>query len=552
MQSNSEPMEENTSEQLTAKNYWETNPTAGIPKQGYWLSNPIIEKAISHRLSGGKTHGYWLSWLVNKFFKKRRFDNLLSIGCGVGNHEILMAKLGLASQIDAFDFSESSLEIARQDAAVAGVDINFYQDDFNLFTIDDSKKYDLVFCSGSLHHVRELERCLSVVRKCLKPDGYFIVNEYIGDCYNIYNQHQEDLINRIYKCFHYTLRSGTTEIFASPSIERVFAKDPSEAVRSKLILPFLEFYFDVEVLNPAGGGLLHELYPLLDHYQLSDGDPKSETIVKLLLEIEKILMDLPGGLSSDFCLCILRNKKPKTMEIIPPKIDYEGAWDSYAQEWKENNPNLAYLGDEWIGKGAGAANSLSEYESLIEQEFIAPYIKKEHTVLEIGIGGGKTGSLLLRYCDRLICADISSEMLQATRSRLGSDRVSYVKLNGLTLDGIAPASADVCFCYDTMVHVEPVDIFNYLTRIPKLLRGDRICVFHHANILSELGWQKFASEWDKNLLGRRDGTAFSVMTDTIMEKFLNHLNYEIILKNTSSVPRDCVWICKAPLVSSGG
>ncbi len=235
-----------------------------------------------------------------------------------------------------------------------------------------------------------------------------------------------------------------------------------------------------------------------------------------------------------------------------PKVDYETAWDSYAQQWQKSNAELAHIGDEWIGKAAGAANSLAEYEALIEQQFIAPYIKAEHQVLEIGIGGGKTGSLLLKYCDRLICADISSQMLQAARSRLGTDRVSYVKLDGLTLDGIAPGSADVCFCYDTMVHVEPVDIFNYLTRIPKLLRGDRICVFHHGNILSELGWEKFAAEWDKNLLKTRDGTAFSIMTDTIMEKFLNHLNYEIILKNTSSVPRDCVWICKAPLVSSGG
>lgn len=302
-------VEESTSNELTAKNYWETNPTAAIGKQGYWLSNSIIEKTINHRLSGGKTQGYWLTWLVNKYFKKRRFDRLLSIGCGVGNHEILMAKLGFASQIDAFDFSESSLEIARKDAAAAGVEINFYQDDFNLFRIDESKKYDVVFCSGSLHHVREIERCLSIVRKCLKPDGYFIVNEYIGDCYNIYNQNQEDLINRIYECFHDTLKSGTTEKFSSPSIEEVLARDSSEAVRSKLILPFLEFYFDVEVLNPAGGGLLHELYPFLDHDRLSDGEPKSETIIKLLLEIETILMEQPGGLSSDFCLCILRHKK---------------------------------------------------------------------------------------------------------------------------------------------------------------------------------------------------------------------------------------------------
>jgi 2-polyprenyl-3-methyl-5-hydroxy-6-metoxy-1,4-benzoquinol methylase len=242
MESNSEGMEENTSNELTAKNYWEANPTATIAKQGYWSSNPIIEKAINHRLSGGKTNGYWLKWLVKNYWKNRRFARLLSIGCGVGNHEILMAKLGLVTQIDAFDFSESSKEIARKDAA-AGVEINFDRDDFNLFTIDDNKKYDLVFCSGSLHHVKELERCLSSVRKCLKPDGYFIVNGYIKDCYNIYNQNQVNLINGIYKCFHYRLRSGKTEIFSCPSIERVLAKDLSEAVRSKLILPFLELYF---------------------------------------------------------------------------------------------------------------------------------------------------------------------------------------------------------------------------------------------------------------------------------------------------------------------
>ncbi|MBE9121514.1 class I SAM-dependent methyltransferase [Tychonema sp. LEGE 07199] len=311
MFSNSENRQNENFHKLIAQKYWQSNPTAGFTKEGYWLSNPIISKTVNYRLSGGQTEGYWLTWLVNSFFKKKRFDNLLSVGCGVGNHEILMAKLGLATQIDAFDFSETSLEIARKDAAAAGVSINFYQDDFNSFIIDENKKYDIVFCSGSLHHVKEIERCLSTIQKCLKPDGYFIVNEYIGDCYNIYNENQLDLINRIYRCFDSRLRSGTSEIFLNPSIDKIFTKDPSEAVRSKLILPFLKFYFDVEVLNQAGGGLLHEIYPLLDHCQLSDGSPKSETIVKLLLEIEKILMDLPGGLSSDFCLCILRKKPQK-------------------------------------------------------------------------------------------------------------------------------------------------------------------------------------------------------------------------------------------------
>lgn len=227
-------------------------------------------------------------------------------------------------------------------------------------------------------------------------------------------------------------------------------------------------------------------------------------------------------------------------------IDYEGTWDAYARAWHNIHPGLEHIGDEWIGKGAGAASSLAEYESLIEHHFIEPYVREEHVVLEIGVGGGKTSALLRDRCDRLICADISSEMLTATRSRLGDEGVTYIKLDGLTLSDIEPASVDVCFCYDTMVHLEPRDIFNYLTQIPNLMRGDRLCIFHHTNILTHLGWEKFLSEWHLNLMGKRHGSAFSVMTDSIMEKFLTHLHYEIILKDTETVPRDCVWVCKAP------
>ena len=227
-------------------------------------------------------------------------------------------------------------------------------------------------------------------------------------------------------------------------------------------------------------------------------------------------------------------------------IDYEKAWEEYAKKWQDYYPELTHIGDEWIGKAAGAANSLTEYEKLIEKKFIAPYINPTDTVLEIGIGGGRTGGLLLKYCQHLICADISSSMLNATRNRLGEEKVSYAKLDGITLNGIDSKIADVCFCYDTMVHLEPRDIFNYLTKIPRILQGKKLCIFHHTNTLSNLGWQRFLKDWEQNLMGKRDGTAHSVMTDTIMEKFLSHLNYQIIHKDTESVPRDCVWICLAP------
>ena len=291
-----------------AKNYWETNPTAAAASQ--WVSNPIIADKIHQRMSGGQTKKYWLRWLIEDYFAGQKFNHLISLGCGIGNHEILMAELGFAQHIDAFDFSASSLEIARRDAQEAGVQVNFYQEDFNTFILNPDTKYDVAFCSGSLHHVRELERFLDIVHKALHPQGYFIINEYVGANYCIYDQHQVEMINRLYQCFHKLIRSGVMEHkFVNPSIHQVFATDPSEAVRSELILPFIEYYFDVELFNPFGGGILHPLYPLLDHNQFLPGDPKGETIIKLLLEFEQILMEIPGGLESDFCLCVLRPKR---------------------------------------------------------------------------------------------------------------------------------------------------------------------------------------------------------------------------------------------------
>lgn len=227
------------------------------------------------------------------------------------------------------------------------------------------------------------------------------------------------------------------------------------------------------------------------------------------------------------------------------QVNYENVWDQYARDWRIRNPGLAHIGDEWTGERAGAARTVEEYCVLIENRYISPHIQAGDRVLEIGVGGGKTAALLRKHCGAVVCADISAEMLKATRERLGDEGMHYVKLDGIRLSGIRAQSIDVCFCFDTMVHMEPRDIFNYLTQIPALMRGKRLCIFHHTNTLSKLGWERFLSEWDKNLMGRSGGS-FSVMTNDLMARFLEHLSYDVISKDTESIPRDCVWVVRAP------
>ena len=297
---------ENT-ESPAARQYWEQNPTAAALHQ--WTSNPIIAERVYRRMSAGATSKHWLSWLIEDYFAGRKFRSLLSPGCGTGDHELAIARTNIVDQIDAFDFSEASIAIARSNAEAAKARINYYTDNLNSFSIPKSKRYDLVLCSGSLHHVKDLEHFLGTVARALESDGYFIVNEYVGACYNIYPARQLQLINRLLEKLPASLRSDAGDKVRNATIQQAIETDASESVRSALITTFLPHYFDIELMHPFGGALLHPMYPFLNHQAFTSGDEKTDTVLRLLAEFEEILMELAGGLQSDFCLFVCRPKR---------------------------------------------------------------------------------------------------------------------------------------------------------------------------------------------------------------------------------------------------
>jgi SAM-dependent methyltransferase len=256
-------------------------------------------------MSGGESSDHWLTWLIRDYFKGRRFARVLSPGCGVGDHEVAMMSLGTISELDAFDFSKSSLRIAREKAAARRLRINFYEDDINKMEIPAGRKYDMILCSGSVHHVREIERFLRVVRDALTPDGVFVFNEYVGPTYNIYPREQLDIINRLLEAISPELRRS--DRLEQITVEQALAYDSSEAVRSSLIMPFVSTYFEFDFCHPFGGTVLHPLYPMLRHDAMSKPTPEVQTILRLLAVFESILIER-RVLSADFVLCVCRKK----------------------------------------------------------------------------------------------------------------------------------------------------------------------------------------------------------------------------------------------------
>jgi ubiquinone/menaquinone biosynthesis C-methylase UbiE len=97
-------------------------------------------------------------------------DRVLEIGCGTGTTALTHAPR--VARIDALDFSDAMIDIARDKAAAQGVD----NVAFHVATLEDwdTGGYDMVMAHSILHLVPDLDDTLKMIRDRLKPGGIFV------------------------------------------------------------------------------------------------------------------------------------------------------------------------------------------------------------------------------------------------------------------------------------------------------------------------------------------------------------------------------------------
>jgi SAM-dependent methyltransferase len=98
---------------------------------------------------------------------------VLDLGCGPGLYAVRLAERGL--HVTGIDYSQRSIEYARQAAAERGLEIEFrYQ---NYLTLDEPPMYDVaLLIYGDLCPLAPARRdaLLDTVYRALKPGGYFV------------------------------------------------------------------------------------------------------------------------------------------------------------------------------------------------------------------------------------------------------------------------------------------------------------------------------------------------------------------------------------------
>ena len=100
-----------------------------------------------------------------------------------------------------------------------------------------------------------------------------------------------------------------------------------------------------------------------------------------------------------------------------------------------------------------------------------PYLSQETTVLEIAPGHGRWTNEMVEHCARLILVDVSSSCIEFCKNRfVAYDNMVYIVNDGQMLPGVANASVDFVWSFDSFVHMEIDVIESYLAEIQRVLK----------------------------------------------------------------------------------
>lgn len=105
--------------------------------------------------------------------------------------------------------------------------------------------------------------------------------------------------------------------------------------------------------------------------------------------------------------------------------------------------------------------------------------------LELACGHGRHSEYILhRFNDEItsvIMMDILQSNVEHCKKRIHSDKVTFIKNDGIHLNGVGDNYCTSIFCYDAMVHFDREVVLSYLQETYRVLRLGGMGLFHHSN-----------------------------------------------------------------------
>jgi SAM-dependent methyltransferase len=272
---------------------------------GSWVSSQPYVAILNERLTGDPTK-HWLTYAAEKYIclGDTTDKSCLLLGANEGYMERLLRTLGFAGSIVASDIADLALARAKATSEAAGLNgIQYVRMDLNQDSIEG--KFDYVIAEGVLHHIVNIEACMSRIVDALKPGGLLIAQEYTGAWRFQLPDIQVEWINaalaavprkyrplapNAFPLHPASQQDRASTYYVKATEAEMVAFDPSEAISGFKIPGLIADRFDVIEERKAGGGLVTFMsghFP----FERTNHDAECAAWLKIIADIEMTLCD---------------------------------------------------------------------------------------------------------------------------------------------------------------------------------------------------------------------------------------------------------------------
>jgi len=167
--------------------------------------------------------------------------------------ELDFARLAPKAHITCIDINPDFIKLGSQRAQAQQLNVHFETGDLNLVDMPEGA-YDCVFCHASLHHVLELERLASQIKKTLRNNGKLITVAVCTRNGYLMWPETKAIVQDIFRTLPMRFRINHTA-YGKPRLDtQIWEMDLSiermECVRSQDVLPVLGNMLEVVHLVP--------------------------------------------------------------------------------------------------------------------------------------------------------------------------------------------------------------------------------------------------------------------------------------------------------------
>jgi ubiquinone/menaquinone biosynthesis C-methylase UbiE len=140
-------------------------------------------------------------------------------------------------------------------------------------------------------------------------------------------------------------------------------------------------------------------------------------------------------------------------------------------------------GEEWTQS--------AEWKNSLIKNILFKYTKTDGRILEVGPGAGRWTETLQLIASHLIAVDISDRCIEICKRKFaGCSNVEFVVNNGSDLRFIVDNSIDSIWSYDVFVHINVLEVEQYIKEFKRVLKVGGYAVIHHGQVGGMRGgWQ---------------------------------------------------------------